>query len=176
MDLPNRLIEVGCGTGKNTEFLARIGERLHAIDFSEAMIARAREKCRDLSSVTFSVADIIRRWPAADHSADLVTCNLVLEHVREMAPVFSEAGRVLAAGGTLFVSELHPFRQYIGGAANFSRHEKTTRIPAFVHHVSDFLDAARTSGFRLKRLQEWWHDNDDGKPPRLLSFLFENAS
>jgi hypothetical protein len=27
----------------------------------------------------------------------------------------------------------------------------------------------------LKTLQEWWHEKDEGKPPRLVSFLFERV-
>ena len=51
------ILELGCGTGKNTRFLSQIGESVHAIDFSEGMISLAREKlkCRN---VTFSFADI----------------------------------------------------------------------------------------------------------------------
>ena len=33
------ILEIGCGTGKNTRFLSQIGERVHAIDFSEGMIS-----------------------------------------------------------------------------------------------------------------------------------------
>jgi ubiquinone/menaquinone biosynthesis C-methylase UbiE len=40
------ILEIGCGTGKNTALLARIGERVRAIDFSEGMIDRARESHR----------------------------------------------------------------------------------------------------------------------------------
>ena len=55
------ILEVGCGTGKNTRFLSQIGERVHAIDFSEGMISLAREKPQSCN-VTFSLADITRPW------------------------------------------------------------------------------------------------------------------
>jgi malonyl-CoA O-methyltransferase len=168
------IVEIGCGTGKNTLFLAGIGRTLHALDFSEGMIARAREKCRELPHVTFSIADITRPWPCADHCADLATCNLVLEHVEKLDRVFAEASRVLVKGGTFLLSELHPFRQYAGGAANFSNDGKATRIQAHTHHISEFLDAGRNAGFALKRFQEWWHEKDTGKPPRLMSCVFES--
>ena len=38
------ILEAGCGTGKNTALLAEIGERVLALDFSEAMINQAKEK------------------------------------------------------------------------------------------------------------------------------------
>jgi len=31
----NSILEIGCGTGKNTAFLAQIGAHVHALDFSE---------------------------------------------------------------------------------------------------------------------------------------------
>src|SRR5215471_10522555 len=56
------VLEIGCGTGKNTALLAEIADRVQAIDFSEAMIERARQ--RSLSgNVGFTVADLTRPWP-----------------------------------------------------------------------------------------------------------------
>jgi len=169
------IIEIGCGTGKNTRLLSRVGARVHALDFSEGMLAKAQRKLEQLPNVIFSVADITKGWPCAERSATLVTCNLVLEHVQDLSPVFSEATRVLAKGGWFFICELHPFRQYQGTVANYSSGDQMTQITAFVHHISDFLDSARNYGFRLKTLQEWWHEKDEGKLPRLVSFLFERA-
>jgi ubiquinone/menaquinone biosynthesis C-methylase UbiE len=169
------IVEMGCGTGKNTELLARLGRGVRALDFSEGMLAQAKEKLKPHSHVSFAVADISQRWPCADRSAELITCNLVLEHIRELMPVFSEVNRVLARGGWFFVSELHPFRQYEGTVANFRRGDQTTRIPAFTHHLSDFLESAQRAGLSLKSLREWWHEKDEGKPPRLISFLFERT-
>ncbi len=169
------IIEIGCGTGKNTVLLSRLGGRVHALDFSEGMLAKAKGKLEQLPNIIFSVADVTKCWPCAERSAKLVACNLVLEHVRELSPVFSEAARVLVKGGWFFICELHPFRQYQGTVANYRSGAQMTQIPAFVHHISDFLESAQNWGFTLKALQEWWHEKDDGKPPRLVSFLFERA-
>jgi len=166
------ILEVGCGTGKNTAWFATIAKHVHAIDFSEGMIQKAKEKLR-ATNVEFSRTDITQRWPVADQSADLVTCNLVLEHIEEIAFVFAEAQRVLKKKGRLFLSELHPFRQYQGVQARFNSGSDTVHIDAFVHHTSDFLDAAQSVGFALKDFREWWHEEDTGKPPRLLTILFQ---
>ena len=168
---PGGTLELGCGTGKNTVFLAQISDRLQALDFSEKMIAKAREKV-PAANVTFEIADISQPWPCADNSIELVTCNLVLEHLEDLNFIFAEAARVLTGNGKLFVSELHPFRQYQGVLAHFTRGQQRTEIPAFVHHISDFLKAAETNGFSLLRLRESWHEEDENKPPRLIAFLF----
>jgi len=166
------ILELGCGTGKNTSFYAQIGERVCALDFSEGMILRAKEKVQR-GNVTFAVADLTRPWPCATAQFDLAVCNLVLEHVADLGPVFLEAYRVLAQHGCFFISELHPFKQYQGKKAVFQRDQQQNEIPAFVHPISNFLDSANSAGFALKSLREWWHEADRDSPPRLVSFVFE---
>ena len=165
------VLEIGCGTGKNTALLASIARTVHAIDSSEAMLAKAKEKST-FNNVRFTVADINQTWPCEDRSADLITCNLVLEHISNLPFVFAEAARVLNTGGQLFISELHPFRQYLGTQARFERGPETMTIEAFVHHVTDFTDAGAHYGLSLQTLKEWWHAEDLNKPPRLISFSF----
>src|SRR2546427_7443871 len=61
------VLEIGCGTGKNTALLAEIGEKVYAFDFSEAMIEKARQKLR-AGNVSFVVADLSRRWPCKERA------------------------------------------------------------------------------------------------------------
>jgi ubiquinone/menaquinone biosynthesis C-methylase UbiE len=168
----NSILEIGCGTGKNTALLARISRNVLAMDFSEGMIEKARQKI-SLENVTFAVANLTRPWPVENQSFDLVACNLVLEHISDLSFVFAQAFRVLGLGGRFFVSELHPFRQYQGTRANFQRGEESTHIPAYVHHISDFIGAGAANNLALSQLKEWWHEEDQNKPPRLVSFMFE---
>jgi ubiquinone/menaquinone biosynthesis C-methylase UbiE len=167
-----RILEAGCGTGKNTPFYAEIGQRVYALDFSEGMIRQAQAKMHH-DNVRFAVADLTEAWPCASQSVDLATCNLVLEHIADLPAVFAEAHRVLKERGQFFVCELHPFKQYVGKKATFTRDQQATEIPAFVHHISDFLSAAESTTFTLRSLKEWWHETDQPTAPRLVSFVFE---
>lgn len=167
----NLIVEIGCGTGKNTAFLLHLANAIQAIDFSEQMLQQAKQKLNS-TKVSFLTADITKPWPCHDNTADLVVCNLVLEHIQNLAFIFAEAARVLVPGGHFFISELHPFRQYRGTKANFQRNQETIQIEAFVHHLSDFFGDAKAHQFRLEEFQEWWHPQDQGKPPRLATFLF----
>src|SRR2546421_12168157 len=83
------ILEIGCGTGKNTRWLSEIGEQVQAIDFSIEMIEQAQQK-RLPENVTFTLADITRRWPVADASLDLIKTNLVLENIRDPGFWFGE--------------------------------------------------------------------------------------
>ena len=53
----HKVIEVGCGTGHNTEWLAKRAADVTALDFSEAMLRRARERLQ-ASRVRFIQHDI----------------------------------------------------------------------------------------------------------------------
>jgi ubiquinone/menaquinone biosynthesis C-methylase UbiE len=165
-------IELGCGTGKNTVLLSQIAESVQAMDFSENMIQKAEEKLKS-DNVIFSVSDITKPWSYSNQSADLIICNLVLEHVENLSFVFSEAFRCLVEGGKFFICELHPFRQYQGRKANFQREQETVEISAFVHHISDFFEAGKSCGFTVSEFNEWWHMQDQNSLPRLVSFVFE---
>jgi ubiquinone/menaquinone biosynthesis C-methylase UbiE len=170
----HRIIEVGCGTGRNTEWLARPGgggRGIVALDFSEQMLARARERVGD-PRVRFIQHDVREKWPVADASADLVIAMLILEHVEMLELFFAEAARALSVGGELFICELHPMRQLLGGQAQFTSTQtgEHRRVPAFVHNTSDYVNAGLSSGFELVKMGEW--RDSDAVPtdlPRLLS-------
>ena len=165
------ILELGCGTGKNTSFLAQIGENIFAVDFSQGMIEKAREKVQS-ENVRFSMIDITQKWNFENQSFDLIVCNLVLEHIEDLSFLFSEASRCLQEEGRFLINELHPFKQYEGKKARFYRGEEIIEIEAFVHHISDFFNAATNNGLTLVKLKEYWHEQDQNKPPRLISFIF----
>jgi malonyl-CoA O-methyltransferase len=168
----NSILEIGCGTGKNTSFLAQIGSRVHAVDFSPGMIGKAKKKIQ-ATNVRFSTADITKRWPCKDRAYDLIACNLVLEHIKDLSWIFSEAYRAMESKGRFFVCELHPFKQYQAEKATFCMGKGVTQIPSYVHHITDYVGAASNNGLLLLELKEWWHEKDQGSLPRLVSFLFE---
>jgi len=170
------ILELGCGTGKNTVFFAEIGEHVHALDFSEGMIQKAKEKIK-AGNVHFEVTDLTKRWNCKEDDYDLISCNLVLEHIEDLSHIFSEAARTMKTDGQFLVNELHPFRQYKGTKARFERVDEIVEVDAFVHHISDFIYAAEFSGLSLVKLNEYWHEDDAGKkPPRLVSFIFSKPS
>jgi ubiquinone/menaquinone biosynthesis C-methylase UbiE len=166
------ILEIGCGTGKNTALLVQIGANVHALDFSQGMIEKAKEKVQ-VGNVRFSVTDLTKRWPCENGTYDLIICNLVLEHIQNLPHIFSEAARTLRPNGKFFINELHSFKQYLGTKARYEQNEGIIEVEAFTHHISDFTNAATTNGLKLDKLNEYWHEADQNKPPRLISFIFE---
>lgn len=166
------LLELGCGTGKNTEWLSQHATQVTAVDFSDAMLQQAKEKIK-AANVTFVQADIKTIWPFQNSIFDTVTCNLILEHIQDLPFVFAEAARVLKQGGRFFISELHPFKQYSGSKARFEKEGETIFLECYVHHLSDFFEAATQNGFNCLQLKEWFDDAEKKELPRLISFVFE---
>lgn len=170
-----RVLELGCGTGKNSEWLAAQARELVALDFSPGMLDVARRRVR-AAHVRFVERDITHAWPVEAASMDVVVGNLVLEHVHDLQPIYSEAARVLRPGGELFLCELHPYRQLRGGQAHFEDAETNETVPvtAFQHTVSEYVNGGLVAGFALRALGE--HVEESAPPdavPRLLSVLFE---
>ncbi len=168
------IIEMGCGTGINTGYLAEYARQLTALDFSDGMLAQAKAKTTS-DRVTFKQCDITAAWPVSDHVADLVVGNLVLEHIDNLKPVFIHAFAALKHGGQMFVCELHSAKQMLGKKAVFTDTATGQEVdfPAYFHDVSDYANAALVAGFQVVKMNEW-RDNETNKlePPRLITFLF----
>ena len=169
-----KVVEVGCGTGRNTTWLSERAAGIVGLDFSEEMLARARARVDD-PRIRFVQHDVRMTWPLTDASADVVIAMLILEHVENLAPVFAEAARVLNTSGQLFLCELHPMRQLSGGQAQFSNSKTGERrlVSAFLHDVSDYVNTGLAAGFELEQIGEWRdEDAPTSSQPRLLSLLF----
>ena len=164
-------LEIGCGTGKNTEWLQTVCKQILAVDLSGEMLARAKAKIQ-ASNVRFQQADITKEWDFAAHAQfDLVTFSLVLEHIEDLDMVFEKAGKVVADKGYVYIGELHPFKQYGGTKARFETESGVQVVTCFNHHVSDFTMAARRYGFQVVELNEYFDDNDRTGVPRILTLL-----
>ncbi|MGA8853473.1 MAG: class I SAM-dependent methyltransferase [Christiangramia sp.] len=167
----NSVLELGCGTGKNTEWLQTKASKLLAVDFSEEMLDLAKKKINS-ENVIFQKADITKTWDWTSEKYDLITSNLILEHIADLNFIFNSAYAKLNKGGHFFISELHPFKQYKGTKARFEAESGLVELVTFTHHISEFLDAASSASFQLIKLNEFF-DEEENTPPRILSLLFQ---
>jgi tellurite methyltransferase len=107
-DRRRRVLDAGCGEGRNLVYLMRHGFSCFGIDQNPAAIAVVRTKAETLVSPAaagnFVVGDLERLpWGAA--SMDAVICSAVLHFVSDegqFARIVEELWRVLAPGGLLF--------------------------------------------------------------------------
>lgn len=70
------LLELGCGEGHQTSWLARVADCVHGIDVSSKAVARARQR---IPGARFAATDIFGQpWGDQRHRFDLVTACEVL--------------------------------------------------------------------------------------------------
>ena len=104
------VIDLGSGAG-NDAFIARsfVGEKgkVLGVDFTEAMIARARDNAEKLgvNNVEFRLGDI-DDMPVTSNYADVIVSNCVLNLVPNKYKVISEIFRVLKSGGHFSISDI----------------------------------------------------------------------
>lgn len=170
-----RILELGCGTGLNTEYLAQHAGHVIGVDLSEQMLAKARQRM-EAKNVEFLTADITKSWSFKDTSFDFVVANLVLEHIQDLRPIFNEVLRVLRPGGQCYLAELHPYKQLRQSQAKYVSREtgEEVLVDAFTHMISEYVNKGLEAGLTLCRLEEYQKDGED--IPRLLTLLFEKIN
>lgn len=149
------VLDLGCGTGRHALWLAAAGASVTAVDFSEGMLAEACRK-PNAAAVRFLAHDLHDPLPFADETFDLVVSGLVLEHLRELAPFFGEARRVLRPDGRAVMSAMHPAMFLRASQARFTdpASGQVVQPGSFPHSLGTFVMAAVGAGFRLEGIDE----------------------
>jgi predicted TPR repeat methyltransferase len=168
----HKVLELGCGTGKNTAYLVEKAHQIVAVDLSEEMLNKARTKVNS-PKVQFIRADLNQGWTFTDTANDLVTFSLVLEHISDLEPIFRKVADSLVPGGLVYIGELHPFKQYSGSKARFDTGSGLQVVPCFTHHITDFTNAAQKHGLEILSLGEHFDDDDRSSIPRILTLLLK---
>lgn len=118
---PRRILEVGCGTGKNLLHLGRLfpEAQLWGLDLSPHMLAQAQEKLRGLRHRLTLVQAAYDR-PVAPEHFDLVVFSYALSMFNPgWEAALETAGRDLAPQGLIAVVDFHAsvskgFKQWMG--------------------------------------------------------------
>jgi SAM-dependent methyltransferase len=126
---PARVADLGCGTGTLSLLLADEGHAVDGVDFSPAMVTRARAKGEGRRDVRFVVGDAAA--PALDRAAyDVVLCRHVLWALPDPAAVLRRWVDLLAPGGRLVLVEGRWFNGAGLSAAETVRLVEATGRPA----------------------------------------------
>ena len=103
-----RVVDAGCGPGRNIVYLLREGYEVFGVDANAEAVESVREMAGVLApglpSANFQVA-AIEEMPFPDAFADVVVCNSVLHFARDEAhfdAMVRGLWRVLRPGGMLF--------------------------------------------------------------------------
>ncbi len=97
-----RVLDAGCGGGRNLAYLARAGCRVCGVDGDAAALARARTRLGPEAALERATIEAL---PFPDGAFDAVLCNAVLHFARDETQwqaMVAELWRVLAPGGLFF--------------------------------------------------------------------------
>lgn len=152
----NTVIDLGSGAG-NDAFVARrlTGEKgkVIGIDFTEAMIAKARDNAEKLqfNNVEFRLGDI-EDIPVTSNKADVVLSNCVLNLVPNKHKVFSEIFRVLKPGAHFSISDIVLIGNLPGKLKQAA--EMYAGCVSGAIQKQDYLDIIKEAGFTNIILQK----------------------
>lgn len=130
-----KVLDVGCGIGTYSKFLARKGFKVTGVDFSEQMIELAKKKSGS-EEIDFKVANVYN-LPFKDNSFDIVICVAVFQSILKPGMALKEMKRVLKNNGTIVIITLN------GSSFEFL----SKKDDPFVHKLSWFKHLMLKQGF-----------------------------
>jgi ubiquinone/menaquinone biosynthesis C-methylase UbiE len=103
-----KLLDAGCGGGRNLHYLLQTGIQVYGVDVAEEAISEVQRMAAELAPTlpasNFVVADL-EALPFEEEKFDVILCSAVLHFARSEAhfkTMVQELWRVLAPGGMLF--------------------------------------------------------------------------
>lgn len=117
---PGIALDLACGEGRNAIWLAGLGWRVTAVDFSEVAIEKARRMADEQGvEVAFVCADLLDFEPEPG-AFDLVAVLYLQLPSAELRTVLSRAVGALAAGGTFVLvgHDLANLEEGVGGPSD----------------------------------------------------------
>src|SRR3989344_2111794 len=146
-----RILDVGCAFGRDSKIFAEKGFKVLGIDYSSAMIKRARES---VPEIEFRVEDV-RTLDEQDASFDGVWMNAVLVHIekQDIQGVFAGIRRILKRGGILCAS----FKVGTGeGLSKDERYEGAEKFWSYFSQI-EMKNFAASAGFELVTMMKQEH-------------------
>ncbi len=115
-----RVLEIGCGSGAFTTFVAReVGPKgqTFALDIQPEMLEQLRAKLSRPENQDIKNTQLVNNnaydLPFEDNSFDLVYMVTVLQEIPDKTRALGEARRVLKSGGILAITELLADPDYV---------------------------------------------------------------
>lgn len=169
------VLEVGCGAGQCSRWLAAAGASATGVDFSQGMLDEATalqsRRPSDAPSPTLVLGDA-RKLPCSDDSFDIACSSYgALPFVSDAEAVLSEVARILRPGGRWVFSVTHPVRWMFpdvpgesGLSVEYSYFDRTPYVeldadgaPVYAEHhrtMGDWIGLIGGAGFVLESLVE----------------------
>jgi SAM-dependent methyltransferase len=100
---PGRALDLACGEGRNSVWLASQGWRVVGVDYSSVGLAKARQLAADRSVDVTWIEDDVVTWMPPQGAFDLVLVLYLHLPAEQRRQVMAHASSALAPGGVLLV-------------------------------------------------------------------------
>jgi ubiquinone/menaquinone biosynthesis C-methylase UbiE len=110
-----RVLDLGCGSGRHTVYLAKRGFSVWGIDIAPEGIRLTKEWLRqENQTARLKLGSIFERLPYRNRFFDAIVSTQTLHHatIEDIRRVIEEMERVLAPRGIIFVTVRKPLRTY----------------------------------------------------------------
>jgi malonyl-CoA O-methyltransferase len=140
-----RILDAGCGTGRNLARIRLAGAQPYGLDLSLGMLRVARNNA---PNAPVAQADLQAELPFRSATFSAVLCALIGEHLEKLAFTLSQLWNALQPGGWLVFSVYHPDLAEAGKEANFELGQTEYRLGAIRYTTADYLQMTWDAGFR----------------------------
>ena len=118
IDEGKTVADLGCGTGRVSDWLSVFADRVIAVDSSKEMLRAARQYLSGRRHIELR-AGSLEKLPIATGEVDIAFMMLVLHHLAEPKRALMEAARILKPGGRLLILDMlaherEEYRQTLG--------------------------------------------------------------
>jgi ubiquinone/menaquinone biosynthesis C-methylase UbiE len=150
-----RVLDVGCGTGRYCELLAKRGAKVVGIDPSSGMLEYAKRKITPNCRFELRLGRVEDTNFPSNHF-NVVVSALSVGHMLELEPLIREASRIVKSRGRFIVSDMHPYWfvsgydyvKFVDGSG------QEYRIPEYAHLFEEYWDLFRKFKFGVEEVKE----------------------
>lgn len=141
----NKVLDLGCGTGRNAIYMANIGLHVTATDISDKGLEITAKRAKQLELSIETVKHDIRYIPFKDETFDAVLCSWVSGHgtLEDVKKHASEMLRVVKQGGMIFVDYPSIEDENYGIGREIEKNTFLDNMPAeekIPHHYSEIKE------------------------------------